>query len=187
MKPKLENNNSLNSHPCSTDFLVSSRDVWVVNIEGKEWWVAKDNGELIEALNLPDGSLQHLDLTLCSLCGGKGYYMYDHNHGKPCEKCCKHAQGWWNLPESSSSYVKGADNGCCRAGCGQLRRELHQENQHQNPPKDATACCASDFAYATIEEFEEIVGYKVNEVFRNGWRMARTTNAQLGFKQNSQA
>lgn len=48
--------------PCSTEFLVSYRDVWVINIEGKEWWVAKDNGELIEAINLPNGSLQHSGL-----------------------------------------------------------------------------------------------------------------------------
>ena len=28
--------------------------------------------------------------------------------------------------------------------------------------------------YESVEAFEEIVGYRVNEVFRDGWRMART-------------
>jgi len=36
------------------------------------------------------------------------------------------------------------------------------------------------YAYPEIEDFEQIVGYKVNDTFKDGWRMARTTNAQLG-------
>jgi hypothetical protein len=64
----------------------------------------------------------------CSLCGGNGHYMYDHNHGKPCEGCCKHTDEWWELTEHHAGYIAGADNGCCRAGCGQLRREIHQAN-----------------------------------------------------------
>ena len=36
-----------------------------------------------------------------------------------------------------------------------------------------------DYAYKTIEEFEEIVKYKVNTAFRDGWNMARATNKQL--------
>lgn len=41
----------------------------------------------------------------------------------------------------------------------------------------------STYAYKTIEEYEEIVGLKVNEAFRVGWQMARTTNAMLGVKE----
>jgi len=33
-----------------------------------------------------------------------------------------------------------------------------------------------DFLYESIEEFENIVGYKVNQAFKDGWRIARTTN-----------
>lgn len=33
----------------------------------------------------------------------------------------------------------------------------------------------SQFAYSSVEEFEEIIGYKVNCTFKDGWRMARTT------------
>lgn len=33
-----------------------------------------------------------------------------------------------------------------------------------------------NYLYESIEEFENIVGYKVNQAFRDGWRMARTTN-----------
>jgi len=42
-----------------------------------------------------------------------------------------------------------------------------------------------DYAYKTIEEYEETVGYKVNEAFRIGWAMARTTKAQLGILANA--
>ena len=37
----------------------------------------------------------------------------------------------------------------------------------------------ADYAYKDVAEFEEIVKYKVNEAFRTGWSMARTTNKQL--------
>ena len=39
---------------------------------------------------------------------------------------------------------------------------------------------SKDFAYASIEEYESLVGFKVNESFRIGWEMSRITNAQLG-------
>ena len=61
----------------------------------------------------------------CPLCGGKGRYRYDDKHSKPCEKCCAHSEGWGELTERHAGYVAGADNGCCRAGCGQLRRNLN--------------------------------------------------------------
>lgn len=51
-------------------------------------------------------------------------------------------------------------------------------------PRDTTladelAREGSEFAYATIEEFEACVGYKVNEAFRTGWSMARTRSAHI--------
>lgn len=61
----------------------------------------------------------------CVKCNGSGQYMYDANHGKPCELCCPHNAGWWELTEHHAGYIEGADNGCCLMGCGQLRRELH--------------------------------------------------------------
>jgi hypothetical protein len=33
-----------------------------------------------------------------------------------------------------------------------------------------------DYAYPTIEDYEEIVGFEVNDTFKMGWAMARTTN-----------
>ena len=39
---------------------------------------------------------------------------------------------------------------------------------------------SADFAYKDVDEFEEILGYKVNDTFKEGWRMARTTNSMLG-------
>jgi hypothetical protein len=33
-----------------------------------------------------------------------------------------------------------------------------------------------DYAYPTVEGYEEITGFKVNDTFRMGWVMARTTN-----------
>lgn len=62
----------------------------------------------------------------CPLCHGLGYYRYDRNHHKPCERCCPHNQGWWELTEHYAGYIPGSDNGRCLAGCGQLRRELNQ-------------------------------------------------------------
>ena len=65
----------------------------------------------------------------CPKCKGKGHYHYDHNHGKPCELCCKHDEGWWDLsPEHhGDAFHPGEDNGCCRAGCGIMRRDLPKE------------------------------------------------------------
>jgi len=37
-----------------------------------------------------------------------------------------------------------------------------------------------DYAYKTVEEYEKIVEHKVNDSFKIGWDMARTTNAMLG-------
>jgi len=61
----------------------------------------------------------------CSRCGAVGWYFYDENHGKPCEQCCRHSD-WWELTKSHAGYIEGADNACCKDGCGQLRRELTQ-------------------------------------------------------------
>ena len=51
----------------------------------------------------------------CEKCHGRGNYMYDENHAKPCEVCCTHSQGWWKLEEHY-----GDDNGkyACKNGCG---------------------------------------------------------------------
>ena len=38
----------------------------------------------------------------------------------------------------------------------------------------------AEYAYPTIEEYEKIAGFKVNEAFRIGWDMARTTNQMIG-------
>lgn len=56
----------------------------------------------------------------CKKCNGHGSYAYDDMHGKICEFCCKHDQGWWELKEHY-----GENNGklCCRAGCG-ITREI---------------------------------------------------------------
>ena len=51
----------LDGASCST-FEVSHREAWVVWVDGKEWWVDKGNGELMEPINLPIGSLQHSGL-----------------------------------------------------------------------------------------------------------------------------
>ena len=36
-----------------------------------------------------------------------------------------------------------------------------------------------DYAYKTIEEYEKILGQKVNDAFRIGWDMARMMNSQF--------
>jgi hypothetical protein len=64
---------------------------------------------------------------ICSKCNGTGWYSYDHNHSTVCEKCCPHDGGWWELTDGYAGYVKGADNRCCRNGCGTMFRDLKDE------------------------------------------------------------
>ena len=54
----------------------------------------------------------------CPKCGGAGSYMYDENHGKPCEVCCRHDMGFARLDDEG--YGENAGRWCCRAGCGYL-------------------------------------------------------------------
>lgn len=70
----------------------------------------------------------------CPKCGGLKWYAYDDMHSKPCEVCCKHSKGWWTLTEGYAGYEPGADNRCCRAGCGTLYRDLPEEK----PSEEAT-------------------------------------------------
>lgn len=44
---------------------------------------------------------------------------------------------------------------------------------------EARLKAVNSFAYSTIEEYEELVGFKVNEAFRTGWMMARTMNSHI--------
>ena len=60
--------------------------------------------------------------TTCPKCAGTGWYHYSHNHSKPCEVCCQHDKGYWQLHEHY-----GDKNGkwACLAGCGNVRNEQH--------------------------------------------------------------
>lgn len=51
----------------------------------------------------------------CQKCNDTGWYAYDHNHGKICEFCCPHDQGFWQLHEH---YGEKNGKWCCKAGCG---------------------------------------------------------------------
>jgi len=61
---------------------------------------------------------------VCLKCHGIGFVRYDENHGTVCDACCKHEKGWWELTPGFAGYIEGADNGCCMAGCGTMRRDL---------------------------------------------------------------
>lgn len=61
-----------------------------------------------------------------------GWYAYDHNHRTVCDSCCKHDKGWWQLTEIFGSYLEGADNSCCKAGCGMMKRDLPTEGKDEN-------------------------------------------------------
>jgi hypothetical protein len=60
---------------------------------------------------------------VCPKCGGRRWYPYDANHGKPCEVCCQHDQGWWQL--AGDGYGDDRGKWACKAGCGEMR--THQE------------------------------------------------------------
>jgi len=64
----------------------------------------------------------------CTKCNGTNWYRYDHNHHTICDKCCTHSEGWWDVSKEhhGSKYIEGEDNGCCRNGCGTMRRDLKQ-------------------------------------------------------------
>jgi len=62
----------------------------------------------------------------CIKCKGTGWYQYSPDHSTICNSCCKHEEGWWDLTEGYYQFKKDADNGCCRKGCGTLRRDLKQ-------------------------------------------------------------
>ena len=57
----------------------------------------------------------------------------------------------------------------CKTKCADCPDEPAQEPV-------ALAQQEPDYAYPTIEDFEEITGFKVSDTFRMGWAMARTTN-----------
>ncbi len=63
---------------------------------------------------------------VCKKCNGTGWYQYDDIHSTICNKCCQHDQGWWELEKEfhGKSYIDGADNFCCRNGCGTMRRDI---------------------------------------------------------------
>ena len=63
----------------------------------------------------------------CAVCNGKGWYAYDENHSKPCEHCCPHDKGWFELGPIYGQYKAGTDNACCKAGCGKMRRDLQND------------------------------------------------------------
>lgn len=55
----------------------------------------------------------------CLKCNNTGWYSYDKNHSKPCEDCCQHSLGSWQLKE----YNSQPGMWCCLAGCGYVQDE----------------------------------------------------------------
>jgi len=43
-----------------------------------------------------------------------------------------------------------------------------------------------EYAYKTIEEYESLTDFKVNEAFKLGWRMARVKNKHLGIEEKNE-
>ena len=66
-------------------------------------------------------------MSRCPKCDDTGWYGYDHNQSK-CDACCTHGEGWWELTESFAGFRAGADNRCCKAGCGTMYRDLPKED-----------------------------------------------------------
>ncbi len=78
------------------------------------------------------------DLKVCARCNGDGWYFYDEHHARPCEECCPHTQGWWDLTDAYSKYVAGEDNACCRH-CGAMRRDLNRNTMSESHKHHALA------------------------------------------------
>jgi hypothetical protein len=68
----------------------------------------------------------------CWKCQGQGSYMYDENHGKPCEVCCAHEQGWWLLSAHHARFSPAHDTWSCGRGCGKTLTAAEFPCQHQS-------------------------------------------------------
>lgn len=68
--------------------------------------------------------IQLVQTASCWKCSGARWYAYDEYHGKPCEVCCPHDQGWWQLP--AEGYGDRGGMWACRAGCGEVRTHAGQ-------------------------------------------------------------
>lgn len=62
------------------------------------------------------------------------------------------------------------------AEAGQILYDIAVELLEEAAVKDLLTTESPDYAYPTIKDYEEIVGFEVNETFKMGWTMARTTN-----------
>jgi hypothetical protein len=62
----------------------------------------------------------------CPKCAGTGGYMYDHNHGKICELCCSHPEGFKELDPEYWPDSKG--KAYCVFGCG-AERDIVNDSQ----------------------------------------------------------
>jgi len=78
--------------------------------------------------------------------------------------CLTYGDTWWECPEcrKDGSHIKAL-------------------------PKEETPDELSIYAWRKIEDYEECVGFKVSDSFRDGWRMARTTNKMFGLTEDKGA
>lgn len=121
---------------------------------------------------------------VCPKCGGAGHYMYDENHGQPCELCCPHNGGWWDLSKEhhGSKYVDGGDNACCKLGCGMMRRDLPKQPVSYNTSEPITVAKALTMPLPEklIEVLNESVRVrKKDDPEVTEYLLARQENGQL--------
>ena len=91
----------------------------------------------------------------CPRCHGAGWYYYDEHHSKPCEVCCLHAVGVWQL---LNHY--GGRNGswACRAGCGATwSTEDAYEAARTTPRSDVDAASVPELGTGPDRPAETIV------------------------------
>lgn len=73
-------------------------------------------------------------LATCNKCSGTGWHMYDLNHIQPCESCCKHSDGWWQLDKR---HGMDADKFACKTGCGTVIERLPDDDALLGLTRDA--------------------------------------------------
>jgi hypothetical protein len=56
----------------------------------------------------------------------------------------------------------------------------NQAKEILDGPKKNENQFGEQYAYKTIQEYENIVGYQINDAFRMGWDMARMKNKNFG-------
>lgn len=101
-------------HPFLYNILVQLRELIDSSVEKKK---------LQQVINtLEEKSLSKGADPNCPKCHGDGSYMYDEIHGKICERCCDHSEGYIDFHSKYPTMYAEDGYEYCKKGCGHARK-----------------------------------------------------------------